>query len=94
MKAKKIAKRLRARAGQVRLMADLFRKEDQELRTHALILVDVLQEVADQVSPRLKKKAKKAAKKAATDELHQMARRHHETMRKLDDARVGIGAGD
>ena len=91
MKAKKIAKRLRARADQVRLMADLFRKEEQDLRTHARILVDVLQEVADQVSP---PRSKKKAKKAATDELHHMARGHHERMRKLDDARVGIGAGD
>ena len=90
MKAKKIAKRLRARADEVRLMADLFRKEEQDLRVHARILVDVLQEVADQISP---PKKKKAAKKAATDELHQMARGHHERMKKLGDARVGIGTG-
>lgn len=91
MKAKKLAKRLRARADEVRLMADLFRKEEQDLRTHALILVDVLQEVADQVSP---PRPKKEAKKAATDNLHHMARRHHETMQKLGDTRVGLGAGD
>lgn len=59
MKAKKIAKRLRARARELRQM-DGF----QILTDRGYLLADILQKVAEQISPR-SKKAKKAKKVAA-----------------------------
>jgi len=52
MKAKKIAKRLRAKARELRQL-DGF----QILTDRGSLLADVLQEVADQISPRSKKSA-------------------------------------
>ena len=69
MKAKKIAKRLRARARQLQLEGS-FQNEGQVSVDRVGLLAEVLQEVADQLAPRPKKtlkklmKAKKATKKA------------------------------
>lgn len=63
-KAKKIAKRLRARAADLHQMAH-YPKGDQVAVDPTLLLIsEVLQEVAEQVSPRPKQKATKKAKKA------------------------------
>lgn len=51
MKAKKIAKRLRARAHELRQLHEKFQGADPAPPTRARLLADVLEEVADQVSP-------------------------------------------
>lgn len=51
MKAKQIAKRLRARSDEFHRMALAFQNGDQVSADRARLLADVLQEVADQVAP-------------------------------------------
>lgn len=59
MKAKLIAKRLRARSDEFHRMALCFQNGDTVLVARARLLADVLQEVADQVAPLPAKKKKK-----------------------------------
>ena len=60
MKAKLLAKRLRARSDELHRMVLSFQNGDKVASDRARLLADLLQEVADQVSPPSKKKAKKA----------------------------------
>lgn len=61
MKAKQIAKRLRARSDEFHRMALSFQNGDQVSADRARLLADVLQEVADQVFPPPKTKARRKA---------------------------------
>jgi hypothetical protein len=56
MKAKQLAKRLRARSDEFHRMASSFMAGDRVSADRARLLADVLQEVADQVCPPSKKK--------------------------------------
>lgn len=56
MKAKEIARRLRARSDEFHRMAGSFMLGDRMSADRARLLADVLQEVADQVYPPSKKK--------------------------------------
>lgn len=66
MKAKQIAKRLRARSVELHRTALIFPPIDSALAERARLLGDVLREVADQVAPLSKKKRKAAQSHAAT----------------------------
>jgi hypothetical protein len=58
MKAKILAKRLRARSDEFHRMVSSFQNGDKVSADRARLLADVLQEVADQVAPPSKKKTK------------------------------------
>lgn len=64
MKAKQIAKRLRARSDEFHRMAQAFQNGDQVSADRARLLADVLQEVADQVAPPSKKKMRQITKES------------------------------
>ena len=89
-KVKKIAKRLRARADELRLMAAGSARGNSE-GYHSLLMAEVLQEVAEQISPPSKKKAKKLKTVKPTTEAKKLPNNgaQHETTAD----RVGIGAG-
>lgn len=65
MKAKAIARRLRARSDEFHRMAITFQEGDRLLSDRARLLADVLQEVAEQVSPLTKAEKVKKTKKAS-----------------------------
>jgi hypothetical protein len=73
MKAKKIAKRLRARSNEFHLSALGLQPGDSAFADRARLVGDVLQEIADQVAPLSKKQAKKQAKRKAKQEAKQAA---------------------
>lgn len=69
MKAKTIAKRIRARARQLHERAATFTNGDQAKAERARFLAVVLLEVSEQIAPRSKKKRQKAKKAKKTKKL-------------------------
>jgi hypothetical protein len=62
VKAKLLAKRLRARSDEFHRMALSFQGGDKVAADRARLLADMLQEVADQVAPPVNEKSKKEAR--------------------------------
>ena len=101
MKAKTIAKRLRARADEFHQKARSFQNGDQVSTDRARLLADVLQEVAEQVSPRPSKKStnSKKSKKSKTTKMDEAKKESKQdstnngAKHASTDARMGIGVG-